>query len=70
MAQCCCRQYTEHPPTPKMRALQVYDFIEICAVILENTLLSIYKQAQELGTVDEFCNTEAKLFFLSVTINF
>jgi hypothetical protein len=53
-----------------MRALQVYDFIEICAVILENTLLSIYKQAQELGTVDEFCNTEAKLFFLSVTINF
>lgn len=32
-------------------------------MLLEETLLNIYKQAQELGTVDEFCKTDAKLFF-------
>jgi hypothetical protein len=46
-----------------MRALQFYDFIWICAVLLEEILLNIYKQAEELGTVDEFCNADAKLFF-------
>jgi hypothetical protein len=32
-------------------------------MLLEETLFNIYKQAQELGTVNEFCKTDAKLFF-------
>jgi hypothetical protein len=46
-----------------MWALKVYDFIGMCAVLLQEILLNIYKQAEELGNVDEFYNANAKLFF-------
>jgi len=48
---------------PKIRTLRVYDFIGMCVVFSEEILLNIYKQAQELGTVDEFFKNDSKLFF-------
>ena len=39
-------------------------YVMLCYVmLLEETLLNIYKEAQKLGTVDEFCKTDAKPFF-------
>jgi hypothetical protein len=35
-----------HPLTRKIRTLQVYDFILMCVMLLEEALLNNYKQAQ------------------------